>query len=142
MQSQITGGKRMKGSCACRAIQYEIDKLDMPIGHCHCTTCRKVHAAAYTTTAGVKREHFHWLKGKDLLTSFESSPGKLRRFCSSCGSHLLAERLNQPHLILRVATLDDDPGLTPTMHIWRSHDASWLQDSDHVPSYQEWQPGR
>lgn len=48
----------MKGSCLCGAVAYEIDQLDMPIGHCHCHTCRKAHAAAYTSTAGVLREHF------------------------------------------------------------------------------------
>lgn len=131
----------MNGSCACRAIEYEIDTLDSPIGHCHCITCRKTHASAYTSTAGVNREHFRWVKGQELLSSFESSPRKLRHFCSRCGSHIVAERLNQPQLILRVATLDDDPKSRPTMHIWRSHDVPWLSD-DQLPSYQEWQPGR
>ena len=41
------------GSCLCGAVRYEIDGLDMPVGHCHCTTCRKAHASAFTTTAGV-----------------------------------------------------------------------------------------
>jgi Cupin len=26
-----------------------VDQLDMPIGHCHCVTCRKAHAAAAWT---------------------------------------------------------------------------------------------
>lgn len=88
------------------------------------------------------REHFRWLKGQEKLTSFESSPGKIRYFCSVCGSHLIAERLVQPHVILRVATLDEDPSIQPALHIWCSHDVSWLQDGDDVPFYQEWQPGR
>lgn len=37
------------------------------------------------------REHFRWLKGEEKLSSFESSPGKSRYFCSGCGSHLTAE---------------------------------------------------
>ena len=61
----------MKGSCLCGAIVYEIDQLDMPISHCHCRTCRKVHAATFVPTAGVKREHFRWLKGQDKLATFE-----------------------------------------------------------------------
>ena len=132
----------MKGSCLCGAVEYEIDQLDMPIAHCHCRTCRKAQAAAFASTASVKREHFRWLKGKEKLTAFESSPGKLRLFCSVCGSHVVAERPAQPHVILRVATLDEDPGLKPAMHIWCSHDVPWLQDGEDVPSYQEWQPGR
>ncbi|MDO9162081.1 MAG: GFA family protein [Methylococcaceae bacterium] len=127
----------MKGSCLCQSIAYEIDSIDMPVGHCHCRTCQKAHAAPFATTAGVMREHFRWLKGEEKLSSFESSPGKLRHFCSICGSHLLAERVNQPHVILRIATLDDDPGVAPQRHIWKSHDVPWL-DYDNLPSYPEW----
>jgi len=130
------------GSCLCGAVRYEIDGLDTPVGHCHCATCRKAHASAFTTTAGVLREHFRWIAGEDLLRDYESSPGKLRRFCSVCGTHLVAERPAQPHVILRVATLDQDPGLRPAMHIWTSHDAPWLSDDGEVPRHPEWQPGR
>lgn len=132
----------MKGSCLCGAVTYEIDRLDMPIVHCHCVTCRKAHAAAYATIAGVKREHFRWTQGEARLSSYESSPGKVRWFCSSCGSQLIAERRNQPHVALRVATLDEDPGARPILRIWRAHDAPWLQDGAAVASYDEWQPGR
>jgi ADP-ribosyl-[dinitrogen reductase] hydrolase len=107
----------MKGSCLCGAIEYEIDNIDMPITHCHCKTCRKAHAAPFASTAGVMREHFRWLKGEDKLSAFESSQGKLRHFCSVCGSHLMAERLNLPHVIVRVATLDEDPLMTAQQHI-------------------------
>ncbi|WP_188747599.1 GFA family protein [Marinobacterium zhoushanense] len=131
----------MKGSCLCGAVVYEIDSIDMPIGHCHCRTCRKAHAAAFATTAGVLREHFRWLRGGDARSSFESSPGKLRHFCSVCGSHLVAERQQQPHVIVRVATLDEDPGLVPVHHIWTSHDAPWLA-YENLPRHEEWPPGR
>lgn len=132
----------MKGSCLCGVIEYEIDQLDMPISHCHCRTCRKAHAAAFASTAGVMREHFRWLKGQEKLANFESSPGKFRHFCSVCGTHLVAERPVQLHVIVRVATLDENPNSKPTMHIWCSHDVQWLQDNKNVPHYQEWQPSR
>ena len=131
----------MKGSCLCGTIGYEVDSIDKPIGHCHCRTCRKAHAAAFNTACGVLREHFRWLRGSERLSSFESSPGKLRHFCSVCGSHLIAERAGQPHVVLRVATLDDDPGLAPVHHIWVSHKVPWLE-YDGMPMYSEWQPGR
>lgn len=130
------------GSCLCGAVRYEVDRLDMPIGHCHCATCRKAHAAAYVSTAGVMREHFRWTAGEGQVSAYESSPGKLRRFCSTCGTHLLAERPAQPHVVLRVATLDDDPGARPVMHIWTSHDPPWLVDDGAVPRHPDWQPGR
>lgn len=60
------------------------------------------------------------------MASHESSPGKFRYFCANCGSHLLAERVGQAHVIVRVATLDDDPAMTPVAHIWTEHDVPWL----------------
>ena len=132
----------MRGSCLCGAVEYEIDQLDMPILHCHCRSCRKAHAAIFASTAGVMREHFRWVTGEEKLTAFESSPGKMRHFCSVCGSHLVAERLAHPNVIVRVATLDDDPGSKLSMHIWRSHDVSWLQDGEGTLSYEEWHPDR
>ena len=130
----------MLGSCLCGAIRYEIDGLAGPINHCSCRTCRKAHAAAFTSTAAVDRTHFRWLAGQHNLSSFESSPGKLRYFCSICGSHLVAERAGQSHIILRVATLDDDPGERPRIAIWRSHEVPWLDYGPGVPGYVEVSP--
>jgi hypothetical protein len=131
----VIAGVIMKGSCLCGTIVYEVERLDMPILHCHCTTCRKAHAAAFTSTAGVNREHFRWLQGEDKISAYESSPGKHRYFCSVCGSHLVASRATHAHVVLRVATLDEDPGKIPEGHFWTSQDVPWLQDSETVPSY-------
>lgn len=129
------------GSCLCGDIAYQIDGLDMPIGHCHCRTCQKAHSAAFATTAGVMREHFRWTRGEDKVAAYESSPGKLRKFCPRCGTQLIAERAGQPHVIVRVASLDDDPGSRPARHIWVSHDRPWLAQ-DGIPAYPEWSPNR
>jgi len=112
------------------------------IVNCHCQSCRKAHAAAYTATAKVKHEHFRWLSGQQLLSAYESSPGKTRSFCSACGSHLVAERMGQEHVILRVATLDDKPLATVACHIWCSQDVSWLNETQATPHYAEWPPQR
>jgi hypothetical protein len=132
----------MKGSCLCGNIEYEIRQLDSPIAHCACRTCRKAHAAAFTTTARVERDHFNWRRGQESLKYYESSPGKRRYFCGNCGSHLVAERKDQSALILRVATLEEDPEKRPICKIWDSHEVPWLAHDDKVPSYPEWPPGR
>lgn len=127
----------MRGSCLCGGVTYAVGRLSGPIVHCHCHTCRKSHAAAFTSTARVDRENFQWLQGEDLLACFESSPGKLRHFCTRCGTHLIAQRPAQAHVILRVATLDVDPGSTPQAHIWTSHQVPWLAWDGDIPAYEE-----
>ncbi len=44
----------------------------------------------------------------------------------------------QPHVILRVATLDDDPGARPEFDIWTSRDVPWLTDDGETPHHPEW----
>ena len=132
----------MRGSCLCGAVVYEVDQLAAPIQHCSCHTCRKAHAAAFNTAADVRREHFRWVFGVDKLSRYESSPGKQRYFCSNCGSQLVAEREGRDTVVLRVATLDDDPQVQPSQQIWKSHEVPWLAYGSHVPAYDEWEPGR
>lgn len=128
----------LRGSCLCGDVRYRVTQLDSPIVHCSCQTCIKAHAAAFNTAAGVRRDHFEWTSGQDKLTSYESSPGKLRHFCSRCGSQLLAEKQDQENFVLRVATLDDDPGLVSENQIWKSHERPWLKNHDKIVSHQEW----
>jgi ADP-ribosyl-[dinitrogen reductase] hydrolase len=91
---------------------------------------------------GSRADHFHLIAGAEKLSAFESSPGRTRRFCSMCGSHILAERAGEPHVVLRVATLDDDPTVRPVVHIWTSHDVPWLAEGEALPRFPEWPPGR
>jgi ADP-ribosyl-[dinitrogen reductase] hydrolase len=131
----------VRGSCLCGEIAYEITQLDSPIEHCSCRYCRKAHAAAYNTAACVRREHFRWLKGVDRLTAYESSPGKRRYFCSRCGTQLIAEREGLDAIVLRVATLDEDPGRVPEFRIWASDEVPWLAYGPDIVAYPGWEPG-
>jgi hypothetical protein len=123
-------------------VRYEVDRLDTPIGNCHCTTCRKAHAAPYAPTARVARDHFHLIAGAEKLSAFESSPGRTRQFSSVCGTHIVAERADQLYVVLRVASLDEDPKVRPAAHIWTSHDVPWLTEAEPLPRFAEWPPGR
>ena len=127
----------LSGSCLCGAIRYEITGELGPIGHCHCRTCRKAHAAAFATTARVDREGFRWSKGEDLVASFESTAGKQRFFCPRCGSHLVAAWNDAPTVIVRVGSLDSDPGTRPIVHIWTSLKAPWHEITDDLPQFAE-----
>jgi hypothetical protein len=130
----------LSGSCLCGSIRYAIDAPLGPIGHCHCRTCRKTHAAAFATTARVPRNAFHYVSGAGLVTSFESTPGKRRFFCPRCGSHLVAAWDDQSEVIVRVGSLDDDPGTRPAVHVWTSERAPWHTITDDLPQLEEGRP--
>ena len=122
------------GSCLCGSVAYAVDAPVGPIIHCHCTTCRKAHGAAFSSLSPVPRDRFRWTRGAELVAGFESSPGKFRRFCSRCGSHLIADRVGQPTVMLRLGCLDTPVTDRPKAHIWRSEAATWFDPLDHLPA--------
>ena len=127
----------LTGSCLCGDVAYAVDVLIGPIIHCHCATCRKAHGAAFSTLSPVPRELFRWTRGVELVASFESSPGKFRRFCPRCGSHLVADRVGQPNVLLRLGRLDTPVTDRPRAHIWRSDAAPWFNPQDQLPEMPE-----
>ncbi len=102
----------LTGSCLCGGVAYEADAPLERIVHCHCQTCRKTHGTAFSSVTAVSREKFRWVRGQDLLGAFESSPGKFRRFCTKCGSHIMAER-NRPAHCAAAAGLPRHQGRGP-----------------------------
>ncbi len=123
----------LEGSCLCGAVAYAVDAPVGPIVHCHCATCRKAHGTAFSSVSPVPRDKFRWLRGEDLLGSFESSPGKFRRFCSRCGSQIVADRVAQPVILLRLGCLDTPIAERPRLHIWRADAACWYDPKQAVP---------
>jgi hypothetical protein len=127
----------LTGSCLCGAVAYEADAAVERIVHCHCRTCRKTHGAAFSSVTAVPREKFRWSRGADRLGAIESSPGKFRRFCTQCGSHIMAERVAQPVVLLRLGCLDTPVTDRPQIHIWRSDGAPWYDPRLQLPEKPE-----
>jgi len=109
-------------------------------GHCHCRTCRKAHSAAFSTVMTVPESVFKWEQGEKKLSSFESSPGKIRYFCSKCGSQLIANRPSTDTVLVRVGSIDTELSEKPRGHIWCSDGASWYDPEDKLPMLPEGVP--
>ena len=130
----------LTGGCLCGAVRYEIAGTLGRTGHCHCSMCRKSHGAAFVTWAMVEPEQFRWTSGTELVTQYESSPGRARCFCSRCGSALVSMHCGD---VLEVAlgSTDGDPGVRPGEHIFVGSRACWYEIADALPRFEEWPPG-
>jgi hypothetical protein len=128
----------IKGSCYCGAVKYESRGRVLKFVNCHCPDCRKLSGSAFASVLAVEEGGFKVVSGEDNLVPFQSSPGKFRSFCKTCGSHVFARAESRPGMVLiRAGTLDDDPGLRPQMHIWVKAKAPWHEICDHIPRYDE-----
>jgi len=128
----------IRGSCLCGGVRYEVRGFASAMTHCHCSRCRKAHGAAFGTYARVDRADFRFVSGADEVGSYRSSPDVLRTFCRRCGSTLQFVRESKPEgFWLAVGTLDDDPGIRPSHHIFVDSKAPWFEITDGLPQHAE-----
>jgi hypothetical protein len=110
--------------------------------NCHCSRCRRARSAAHASNLFIDAAGFRWLRGEAQVRSFKLAEATrfAVAFCDVCGSQLPrviegAERINIP-----AGSLDDDPGVSPTLHIYVGSKAPWFGISDQLPAYDE-RPG-
>jgi hypothetical protein len=133
----------LEGSCLCGAITYEIDGQLSDFGHCHCRSCRKSSGSAFGANAGVDRTAFRLRSGAETLREFESSPGKLRVFCSRCGSPIYAYLAKSPGVLrIRLGSLDTPLDARARAHTFVSDKADWedIEAFSTLPQFPEWAP--
>ena len=135
-----------RGGCLCGAVRY---RYSGPIGGdlgavtiCHCASCRRAQGYG-AAAAPILASGWRVTAGEAVIREHESSPGKLRAFCSLCGSPLYSRRPAQPDgLRLRLGSLDRaPPGLTVDAHIFTEGAPAWAV-ADDAPRYAGFEPGR
>ncbi|NEP18033.1 MAG: GFA family protein [Leptolyngbya sp. SIO4C1] len=129
----------IRGSCLCGAVSYEITGSFKVMGNCHCSICRKSHGAAFATWGIIDPDQFRWTSGETFVQAYESSPGRQRGFCQKCGTPLVSLHFGEVGEVV-VGTVDDDPGMRPSEHIFVASKAPWHEISDTLPQFDEWPP--
>ena len=126
----------IRGSCLCGSVRYEVRGSLGRAVHCHCSMCRKAHGAAFGSYARVESKDFALLSGADELASYQSSAEVTRTFCKRCGSTLQFISTKRPgSFSLALGTLDDDPGVQPSLHIFVGSKAPWFDIADALPQH-------
>ena len=106
----------IEGGCFCTKIRYAIDDGAYPSANCHCTMCRRIHAAPYVTWLAVPAARFRYSKGTPARIA--SSTNGSRYYCSACGSHLACTNTSHPERIdVSVGTLDAPEAQRPTRDV-------------------------
>lgn len=124
----------LHGACLCGAIRFAITPPTRFCAHCHCSMCRRAHAAPLVTWSGVPDGQLTITAGESLLTRYASSADATRSFCSVCGSQLFFNSTRWPNEThVATASLLDDPDKRPTGHVFYSDRARWFSCDDSLP---------
>jgi hypothetical protein len=129
-------GPALTGGCLCGGVRYAIRGPLRHASHCHCAMCRKHHGAAFGSYASVSRADFRFTEGADLVGRYASSPEVERGFCTRCGSTLFWDAVeNAKSFGVALGSVDGDPGVRPSLHIFVGSKAPWYEIDDGLPQH-------
>lgn len=127
-----------EGSCLCGGIKFRITGALAPIQVCHCSQCRRAQGGPFATNIPVNISTLTFSSGEDLLSRFESSPGKVRAFCSKCGSPVFSSRESLPEVVrIRAGLLQEPVGAKPDFHIYTASKCDWWPLNDALPKHEQ-----
>ena len=131
----------LEGGCLCGGVRFRVTGKLGPAGYCHCKQCQRASGSAFASNSPVRTSYFALTSGAELVTEYESSPGKYRAFCRRCGSPVYSRRDSEPELRrIRLGTLDADPERRPLAHVWVGSKAPWHEITDSLPQFAEGLP--
>jgi hypothetical protein len=110
--------------------------------YCHCSACRLTTGSAFKPLAGIKRDQFHIVEGEDSVLIYGSVTSAHDMHCATCGSLLYSVVREGKYVHVAMGTLEDEPTIRPSMHIFVGSKAKWHKITDDLPQFEEFPNGR
>jgi len=131
--------QQLEGGCQCGHIRYEIVGEPMLTAVCHCTMCRRAHAAPAVAWAMFEESQVKLTKHEPK--QHQSSENAQRGFCAECGTQITFTADFLPGLIdISIGSLDNPESIVPSLHCWHAKHLSWAEFADDLPRHPELPP--
>ena len=120
------------GGCQCGAVRYRCDAPLQMVHLCHCRMCQKASGNYFMALANVARSGFAVTRGE--ISWFRSSGPVRRGFCRDCGTPLIFETMDLPHINVTLGSLDDPASVRPALQFGIEAKMPWFGELDGLPA--------
>ena len=120
----------LRGHCLCKSVRFETTGTPIWVLHCHCESCRRQTASAFTTFYAMASGQWRWTGVEPSV--YHSSPGAERFFCPICGAPAAyRNEVRFPgEMHFYAALLEDPVAVTPTGHVYSVERIPWVHIDD------------
>jgi hypothetical protein len=126
-----------RGSCLCGAVRFETRGAPVMAGNCYCLNCQKSSGAGRVFHAMFPEAHIS-ISGPTRDFEYVADSGSVvtNVACASCGSPLFGRSARMPGMVtVRVATYDDEAGISPAMEVYVRRRRAWDGEAGDVPRF-------
>ena len=122
------------GACFCGAVEITARGAPEAMGYCHCSSCRSWAAAPVNAFTLWQPQNVAVKKGADKIGSYSKTPKSDRKFCRSCGGHIMTVHEPMGMIDVYAATLPQ-LAFKPALHVHYAE--SVLPMKDGLPKFRE-----
>lgn len=132
--------EKYSGSCICGSVKYEISGEFRAFYHCHCGRCRKSTGTGHASNIILNPDAAEWTEGEEMIGSYKVPDAERYRtvFCKSCGGPLPRVAPNLSIAVIPAGTLDSNPEIDPSGHIFWGSKADWSSEDGELPKWAEY----
>jgi hypothetical protein len=127
-------GRILRGTCLCGAVAYAVEDAFEYALNCHCSQCRRSTGSAFKPLAGIGRDRLEITRGADAIMTYGGEEAH-DAHCRSCGSLLFSVVREGSYVHVAMGTLEDEPAIRPSMHIFVGSKAAWYEITDDLPQH-------
>jgi hypothetical protein len=80
-----------KGSCFCGAVEVTVTGQPAVMGFCHCNSCRLWSGGPVNAFTLWKPDSVKITKGESNLGTYNKTPVSFRKWCKTCGGHVVTD---------------------------------------------------
>lgn len=134
VQLRTAAGASVTGGCYCGACRFYLQLPVQGVLHCHCSQCRRLSGAGYTTWVSVPVAGFSLCDDGRGLTRFRASANTQRFFCRTCGSTVYATDRRYLEVVgVPLGVIEGAVGEAPSLHAFYDSRAPWVSVADDLP---------
>jgi hypothetical protein len=122
---------KLKGSCLCGAVTFEVTGPLKAPDACHCWHCRKQSSVFFVSTDMPRKSVT--IRGGEFLAWYQSTEKVRRGFCSICGSALFWDPLEKDWIGVSMGAFDGPTKTRIAVHGHASQKGDYYEIDDGVP---------
>lgn len=112
----MSESKTYPGRCFCGAVELTVTGEPAGMGYCHCSSCREWSAGPVNGFTLWPEGAVKVTKGADNLGTYHKTDRSFRKWCKSCGGHVLTDHPHWKLVDVYAATIPEFP-FQPGVHV-------------------------
>ena len=127
---------KLKGSCLCGAVSFEVARAFDKMFLCNCDQCKQITGSAFASNLFIGVDGFDWLSGRDDIVDYQV-PGRdiSKSFCRTCGSGVPWSSGDGTKMIVPAGSLQGEPEVADKVRIFVAEEPSWFSDFEKIKAH-------